>query len=91
MKVNPTPASPTPASPETFLPDCGPKLVATRLPPDLAREVEAAAARELLSVSSYCRRAIADAVRGRSSRRRRTTCQAISEAPVSTSHLIASR
>jgi hypothetical protein len=57
MKVNPTPASP-----EAFLPDCGPKLVATRLPPDLAREVEAAAARELLSVASYCRRAILQAV-----------------------------
>jgi hypothetical protein len=58
MKVNPTPASP-----EAFLPGCGPKLVATRLPPDLAREVEEAAAEELLSVSSFCRRAIAAAVR----------------------------
>jgi hypothetical protein len=47
MKVNPTPARP-----EAVLPDCGPKLVATRLPPDLAREVEAAAAKELLSVAS---------------------------------------
>jgi hypothetical protein len=63
-------ANPTPASPEAFLPDCGPKLVATRLPPDLAREVEAAAAKELLSVASYCRRAIADAVRGRQSQER---------------------
>ena len=71
----------------------GPRVrqVFTRLPPDLAREVEAAAAKELLSIASYCRRAIAEAVRGRSSGRRRTTCQAISEAAVSTSHLIASR
>ena len=58
MKVNPTPASP-----EAFLPDCGPKLVATRLPPDLAREVEAAADRELISVAAFARRAILAAVR----------------------------
>jgi hypothetical protein len=58
MKVNPTPASP-----EAFLPDCGPKLVATRLPPDLARAVEAAADRELISVAAFARRALAAALR----------------------------
>ena len=57
MKVNPAPASP-----EAFLPDCGPKLVATRLPPDLAREVAAAADRELISVAAFARRAILAAV-----------------------------
>jgi hypothetical protein len=39
------------------------RQVFTRLPPDLVREVQAAAAEELLSVSSFCRRAIANAVR----------------------------
>ena len=58
MKLNPAPACP-----EAVLPDCGPKLVATRLPPDLAREVEAAADRELISVAAFARRAILAAVR----------------------------
>jgi hypothetical protein len=39
------------------------RQVFTRLPPDLVAEVEKAAAQELLSVSSFCRRAIAAAVR----------------------------
>jgi predicted HicB family RNase H-like nuclease len=39
-----------------------PRLVSTRLPGDLARAVELAAAEELISVASYARRAILQAV-----------------------------
>jgi hypothetical protein len=38
------------------------RLIATRVPADLARLVEAAAAEELISVASYARRAILQAV-----------------------------
>ena len=38
------------------------RLIATRVPADLARLVEAAAAEELISVASYARRAILAAV-----------------------------
>jgi hypothetical protein len=40
------------------------RLVSTRVPTDLARAVELAAARELISVAAFARRAIAIAVRG---------------------------
>jgi predicted HicB family RNase H-like nuclease len=43
--------------------DKGPKQVFTRLPSDLARLVEAAADRELISVAAFARRALAMAVR----------------------------
>jgi predicted HicB family RNase H-like nuclease len=44
------------------------RLVSTRLPNDLHRAVELAAARELISVASFARRAIAQAVRGLSTK-----------------------
>jgi hypothetical protein len=44
-------------------PDRDSKIVATRLPADLAHEVELAAAKELISVASFARRAIMRAVR----------------------------
>jgi predicted HicB family RNase H-like nuclease len=44
------------------------KQVSTRLPSDLARAVELAAAEELISVASYARRALAQAVRKESAR-----------------------
>jgi hypothetical protein len=40
------------------------RLVSTRVPTDLARAVELAAAQELISVAAFARRAIAIAVRG---------------------------
>jgi predicted transcriptional regulator len=45
-----------------------PRLVSTRLPSDLARAVEAAADRELISVAAFARRALAQAVRKESAR-----------------------
>jgi hypothetical protein len=39
------------------------KQVFTRLPSDLARAVEAAADREMISIAAFARRAIAQAVR----------------------------
>jgi citrate lyase beta subunit len=47
----------------TAVADKGPKQVWTWLPSDLAREVEAAADRELISVAAFTRRAILAAVR----------------------------
>ena len=41
------------------------RLVSTRVPTDLARAVELAAARELISVASYARRALLQAVRAK--------------------------
>ena len=41
------------------------RLVSTRVPPDLARAVERAAAQELISVASFCRRALLQAVRAK--------------------------
>jgi predicted HicB family RNase H-like nuclease len=43
--------------------DKGLKQIFTRLPPDLARAVEAAADRELISVAAFARRALAQAVK----------------------------
>jgi predicted HicB family RNase H-like nuclease len=40
------------------------RLVSTRLPNDLHRAVELAAAQELISVASFARRALLQAVRG---------------------------
>ena len=44
--------------------ECGAANVALsfRAPPDLDRKIEAAAARELISKSAFCRRAVARAV-----------------------------
>jgi hypothetical protein len=47
----------------TAVADKGPKQVWTWLPSDLARAVEAAADRELISVAAFARRALAQAVR----------------------------
>ena len=44
------------------------RLVSTRLSGDLARAVEAAADRELISVAAFARRALAQAVRKESAR-----------------------
>ena len=41
------------------------RLVSTRVPTDLARAVELAAAKELISVASYARRALLQAVRAK--------------------------
>ena len=41
------------------------RLVSTRLPNDLHRAVELAAARELISVASFARRALLQAVRAK--------------------------
>jgi predicted HicB family RNase H-like nuclease len=41
------------------------RLVSTRVPADLARAVELAAAQELISVASYARRALLQAVRAK--------------------------
>jgi hypothetical protein len=41
------------------------RLVSTRVPTDLARAVELAAARELISVASFARRALLQAVRAK--------------------------
>jgi hypothetical protein len=43
--------------------EVAPRLIATRVPGDLAHEVELAAAQELISVAAFARRALAQAVR----------------------------